>query len=60
MLRESRGSSYNKKYSENVRQYALKGQKVVEKGWCKESAATFNLKGKKIHWRTKRPERLCS
>ena len=33
-----------KEETENVRQYVLKVQQLVESGWCKESAATINFK----------------
>ena len=33
-----------KKDNETVRQFALKVQQLVEKGWCNENASTINLK----------------
>ena len=33
-----------KKGTENVRNFPPKVHHLVEKGWCKESAATFNIK----------------
>ena len=35
---------FQRKKTENVRLYALKVQKLVEKGCCNESAETINLK----------------
>ena len=34
---------YQKNEPENVRSYAMKIQQIVERGRCKESAATFNI-----------------
>ena len=36
------------KKTETVRQDALEVQQLIEKGWCKESAATINLKCSEI------------
>ena len=37
-----------KKDNETVRQFALKVQQLVEKGWCNENASTINLKCNEI------------
>ena len=37
-----------KKDNETVRHFALKGQKLVDKGWCNENAYTINLKCNEI------------
>ena len=38
----------SKKYNGTIRQFALKVQQLVEKGWCNENASTFNLKCNEI------------
>ena len=49
--------SLMKKDIETVRHFALRVQQLVQKGWCKESASTINLKNNEIF--TKRlPKKL--
>ena len=40
--------SLMKKDNETVRQFALRVQQLVKKGWCNENAATINLKNNEI------------